>query len=95
MSQNPRKPPLPLYPVVMSLPGEDFHLTAEQFAALEKAGNVKLSEKQQTRLDTLADSWINDLRTRSTARPRQFRECLKEMKRLLCKRKRPANGIMA
>jgi hypothetical protein len=84
MSKNPRKPPPPLYPLVMRVPGDDFHLTAEQFAALEKAGNVTLSEKHQTQLDTLADFWINDLRTRSSARPEQFRESFKEMKKGLC-----------
>jgi hypothetical protein len=81
MSKNLRKPPPPLYPLVMRVPGNDFHLTAEQFAALEKTGNVTLSEKQQIQLDTLADFWINDLRTRSSARPKQFRKSLKEMKK--------------
>ena len=81
MSKNLRKPPPPLYPLVMRVPGDDFHLTAEQFAALEKTGNVTLSEKQQTQLDTLADFWINDLRTRSSARPKQFRVSLKKMKK--------------
>ena len=81
MSKNLRKPPPPLYPLVTRVPGDDFHLTAEQFAALEKTGNVTLSEKQQTQLDTLADFWINDLRTWSSARPKQFRKSLKEMKK--------------
>lgn len=85
MSKNLRKPPPPLYPVVMRVAVDDFHLTAEQFATLEKAGNVKLSDKQQARLDTLADSWINDLRTRSTARPKQFREFFKEVKNAFVK----------
>ena len=67
----------------MKVPGDDFRLTAEQFAALEKGGNVTLSEKQQTELDTLADFWINDLRSRSSARPKQFRKSLKEMKKAL------------
>src|SRR5690348_15041645 len=81
MSKNLRKPPAPLYPLVTKVPGNDFHLTAEQFAALEKAGNVTLSEKQQTQLNTLADFWISDLRTRLSARPKQFRESLKQMKK--------------
>jgi hypothetical protein len=81
MSKNLRKPPPPLYPLVMSALDDHFHLTAEQFAALEKAGNIKLSEKQRSRLDTLGEFWINDLRARSSARPKQFREAFKKMKK--------------
>lgn len=79
MSKILRKSPPPLYPLVMRAPDHHFRLTAEQFAALEMAGNVKFSEKQQTQLDTLAEFWINDLRARSSARPKQFRESFKKM----------------
>lgn len=79
MSKILRKSPPPLYPLVMRAPDHHFRLTAEQFTALEMAGNVKFSEKQQTQLDTLAEFWINDLRARSSARPKQFRKIFKEM----------------
>jgi hypothetical protein len=49
-----------------------------QFADLEAAGGVKLSERQRS-LQALADSWTEDLYIRRSARPKRFRECLDEM----------------
>ena len=50
-----------------------------QIDALEKAGEVKLLEKQRVNLLTLAIFWIDDLRLRRSSRPKQFRESLEKM----------------
>jgi hypothetical protein len=65
--------------VVTGVPSEDFKIDDTQFAQLERAGDVKLSKEQRAKLLTLADSWINDLLIRRTARPKQFRECFDKM----------------
>jgi hypothetical protein len=71
---RPSAPP-PLFPVVTKVRSGDFKISDDQFADLEKAGNIKLSKKQRTKLSTLADFWIGDLRIRRSARPKQFRKC--------------------
>jgi hypothetical protein len=75
---SPRTPPV-FRPAVISVPGEDFKFTDTQFDDLEQAGGILVSREQRTNLLTLADFWINDLRLRRTARPKQFRECLGQM----------------
>lgn len=73
------KTPSLLTPVVTAVSGEDFKIDDSQFEQLEKAGNVKLSKQQKTSLITLGNFWIDDLRLRRTARPKQFSECLDKM----------------
>jgi len=75
---RPSAPP-PLFPVVTKVRGGDFKISDDQFADLEKAGNIKLSEKQRRKLSTLADIWIGDLRIRRSARPKQFQKYLDKM----------------
>lgn len=77
----PSTPPV-LLPAAVSVPKEDFTLTDSQFDELEKAGDVKLLEKQRVNLLTLAVFWIDDLRLRRSARPKQFRECLEKMEKV-------------
>jgi hypothetical protein len=76
----PSTPPV-LHPAALSVPKEDFNLTDSQFDELEKAGDVKLLEKQRVNLLTLATFWSDDLRLRRSARPKQFRECLEKMEK--------------
>jgi hypothetical protein len=71
--------PSPFFPTVTGVSGEDFKIDDAEFEQLEKAGNVKLSDQQRANLITLGDFWINDLRIRRTARPKQFAECLDKM----------------
>jgi hypothetical protein len=66
-------------PSVTSGSSEDFKIDDAQFARLEEAGNVKLSDQQRTSLITLGIFWIDDLRLRRTARPKQFSECFDKM----------------
>jgi hypothetical protein len=66
-------------PAAISVPADDFKFTEVQYEQLEKAGGVKLADQQRANLLTLALFWIDDLRLRRTARPRQFRECLVKM----------------
>ena len=66
-------------PAVVRVPREDFKITDSRFAQLEEAGGVTLPAKQRTDLLTLAIFWIDDLRLRRTARPKQFRELLDKM----------------
>jgi hypothetical protein len=73
-------PPV-LHPAAISVPNEDFKLAHCQFDELEKAGEVRLLEKQRKDLETLAVFWIDDLRLRRSARPKQFRECLEKMEK--------------
>jgi hypothetical protein len=74
----PSTPPI-FRPTVISIPKEDFSFTDSQIDALEKAGEVKLLEKQRVNLLTLAIFWIDDLRLRRSSRPKQFRESLEKM----------------
>jgi hypothetical protein len=67
------------FPVAVSVPSEDFKLSDVQYETLEVAGGVKFSEQLRASLLTLAIFWIDDLRLRRTARPKQFRECLERM----------------
>ena len=76
--RSTRTPP-PLFPVVTGVPREDFIIDDAQFAPLEEVGDVKLSDQQRTRLITLGNFWIDDLRLRRTARPKQFSECFDKM----------------
>jgi hypothetical protein len=71
--------PPPLFPLVTGIPSEDFKIDDAQFAQLEEAGSVKLSEQQRTNLITLGIFWIDDLRLRRTARPKQFSEYFDKM----------------
>jgi hypothetical protein len=71
--------PPPFLPTVTGVSREDFKIDDAQFEQLEKVGNVKLSDQQRARLITLGNFWINDLRLRRTARPKQFAECLDKM----------------
>jgi hypothetical protein len=73
------KTPSLLAPVVTAASGEVFNIDDVQISRLEEAGNVKLSEQQRTSLITLGIFWIDDLRLRSTAQPKQFSECLDKM----------------
>jgi len=68
-----------LFPVAVGVPSEDFKLSDVQYDNLEIAGGVKLPERPRVSLLTLAIFWIDDLRLRRTARPKQFRECLTRM----------------
>ena len=77
-SQRKSTPP-PFTPTVVRLPHNDFKISDAQFADLEAAGGVKLSERQRRSLQALADSWTEDLYIRRSARPKRFRECLDEM----------------
>jgi hypothetical protein len=77
---RPKTPPV-LHPAAIRVPSEDFKFTHCQFEELEKAGDVKLSEQDRVKLLTLAISWIDDLRLRRSARPKQFRECLEKMEK--------------
>jgi hypothetical protein len=70
-------------PTVIGVPNEDFAFTDNQIAGLEEVGQVKLSEKQKVELVTLAQFWIDDLRLRSSARPKQFRDPLEKLKNTL------------
>jgi hypothetical protein len=70
-----------LHPAAITLPHEELRLTHDHFGELEKAGEVLLPEKQRVDLQTLAIFWIDDLRLRRSARPRQFRECLEKMEK--------------
>jgi hypothetical protein len=76
---RPSATPPTFSPAVVRVPKEDFKFTDSQFTEMEKAGAVEFSEEQRADLLTLADFWINDLRLRRTARPKEFRECLDEM----------------
>jgi hypothetical protein len=67
------------FPVAVGVPSEDFKLSDLQYENLEIAGGVKLSEHLRARLLTLAIFWIDDLRLRRTARPKQFRDRLDKM----------------
>jgi hypothetical protein len=67
------------FPVVVGVPSEDFKLSDVQYENLEIAGGVKLSEHLRASLLTLAIVWIDDLRLRRTARPKQFRDRLDKM----------------
>lgn len=64
--------PPPFLPLVTGVPNEDFKISDAQFKQLEEAGDVKLSDQQRTSLITLGIFWIDDLRLRRTARPKQF-----------------------
>lgn len=79
--EEPRSGSAPgvLFPVAVGVPSEDFKLTDAQYENLEKTGGIKLSEELRASLLTLAIFWIDDLRLRRTARPKQFRECLERM----------------
>jgi hypothetical protein len=77
---RPNTPPVFL-PAAIGVPTDDFKFTDSQFEQLEDAGDVKLSEKERSNLLTLAVVWIDDLRLRRTARPKQFRECLEKMEK--------------
>ena len=66
-------------PVVIRVPAEEFKITDAQFDELQHAGAITLSEIQRTKLVTLALFWINDLRMRLSARPKQFRDCFDKM----------------
>jgi hypothetical protein len=66
-------------PAAISVPAEDFKFTEVQYEQLEKAGGMKLADQQRANLLTLALFWIDDLRLRRTARPKQFREFLVKM----------------
>ncbi len=68
-------------PAAIGVPNEDFKFSDVQYEQLEKAGGVKLADQQRTSLLTLAVFWIDDLRLRRTARPKQFRECLEKMEK--------------
>jgi hypothetical protein len=68
-------------PAVIRVPVEEFRITDAQFGELEGAGGITLSEIQRTELVTLAIFWIDDLRMRVSARPKQFRECLDEIEK--------------
>ena len=67
------------FPVAVGVPSEDFKLSDVQYENLEIAGGVKLSEHLRASLLTLAIFWIDDLRLRRTARPKQFRDRLDKM----------------
>jgi hypothetical protein len=71
--------PPPLLPLVTGVPSEDFKIDDGQFAQLEESGDVKLSDQQRTSLITLGIFWIDDLRLRRTARPKQFSKCFDKM----------------
>ena len=71
--------PPQLFPVVTGIPSEDFKIEDDQFAQMEQAGDVKLLDQQRTSLLTLGNFWIDDLRLRRTARPKQFSECFDKM----------------
>jgi hypothetical protein len=73
-------PPV-FFPAAIGVPNEDFKFSDVQYEHLEKAGGVKFAAQQRSRLLTLADAWIGDLRLRRTARPKQFRECLEKMEK--------------
>jgi hypothetical protein len=73
--------PAVFLPAAIGVPNEDFRILDSQYAELEQAGDVRLSEKQKTTLLTLAVFWIDDLRLRRTARPKQFRECFDKMEK--------------
>lgn len=79
LASPPIKTPPPFTPVVVNVPAEDFKITEAQFAQLEEAGQIALSQKLRTNLTTLAEFWIGDLRIRLSPRPKQFRECLNTM----------------
>jgi hypothetical protein len=82
--QKPNSPTTPpvLHPAAISVPNEDFKLADFQFDELEKAGEVRLLEKQRKDLQTLAIFWNDDLRLRRSARPKQFRERLEKMEKV-------------
>jgi hypothetical protein len=71
--------PPPFIPLVTSVPNEDFKIDDSQFEKLEKAGGVKFSDQQRTSLTTLGIFWIDDLRLRRTARPKQFSKLFDKM----------------
>src|SRR5271169_5210761 len=78
--QSATTPPV-FSPAVVKVPREDFKITDSQFKQLEEAGGVTLPAKQRTDLLTLAIFWIDDLRLRRTARPKQFREFFDKMEK--------------
>jgi hypothetical protein len=69
------------FPVAIGVPNEDFKFSDVQYEQLEKAGGVKFADQHRASLLTLANAWIDDLRLRRTARPKQFRECLEKMEK--------------
>jgi hypothetical protein len=77
-SQSGGAPP-PFLPLVMGVPREEFEFSDVQISCLEEAGRIKFSEKQKEGLVILARVWIDDLRVRGSARPKQFRERLEKM----------------
>jgi hypothetical protein len=68
-------------PAAIGVPNEDFKFSDVQYGHLEEAGGVKFADQQRSSLLTLANFWIDDLRMRRTARPKQFRECLEKMEK--------------
>jgi hypothetical protein len=76
-------PPPVLLPIVTAVPNEEFKFTDSQFDQLAKMGQVKFSEKHRITLETLAQFWIDDLRVRATARPKQFEDVLETMRTTL------------
>jgi len=78
-SKRSNRPPPVLHPAAVRVPSEGFKFTDSHFAALEQAGNVKLSETQRADLLTLAIFWIDDLRLRRSPRPKLFREYLDQI----------------
>jgi hypothetical protein len=79
---RPNSTPPVLTPAVVRVP-KDFKFTDAQFSDMERAGGVKFSEKQKADLLTLAIFWIDDLRLRRTARPKQFRKRLERMEKAI------------
>jgi hypothetical protein len=84
-SQSRRTPPV-FFPVVVGVP-QDFQFTDAQIAQLEREGEINFSEQQRKELETLAQFWIDDLRLRRTARPKQFYECLDKTAKTLSQAK--------
>jgi hypothetical protein len=78
-SQPTNTTPPPFTPTVVRLPSDEFRISDEQFAELEAAGGVRLSEQHRRNLHTLADIWIGDLHIRRSPRPKQFGDCLDDM----------------
>lgn len=74
-----RSTPPAFLPAVLSVPDADFQFTDAQISRLEEAGQIVLSENQRADLVTLAEFWLQDLRLRRSARPKQFRIPLEKL----------------
>ena len=73
-----------IYPLIQE-GGPEFQLSSENFAELERIGEITLSAELRRRLDDIAHFWADQLRGLQSPRPKQFRKRLKLIEDTLAK----------